>query len=72
MFAGYRKQRENSFEHNPGLSSRIPYTFLFEGYTNGELMKILSGQDQRMLQRANGRGLLGRRVIHADCCSANW
>ncbi len=25
VFAGYRKQMEKFFEHNPGFSSRIPY-----------------------------------------------
>jgi Cdc6-like AAA superfamily ATPase len=41
VFAGYRKQMEKFFEHNPGLSSRIPYTLHFEDYTDAELLKML-------------------------------
>lgn len=41
MFAGYRKQMEKFFEHNPGFSSRIPYTFPFEDYTDVELLSML-------------------------------
>ncbi|KAI9775252.1 MAG: hypothetical protein M1835_005877 [Candelina submexicana] len=44
VFAGYRKQMENFFEHNPGLSSRIPYTFHFEDYTDPELLRMLQFQ----------------------------
>ncbi len=44
VFAGYRKQMEKFFEHNPGLSSRIPYTLLFEDYTDAELLMMLQLQ----------------------------
>lgn len=44
VFAGYRKQMEKFFEHNPGLSSRIPYTLQFDDYTDGELMRMLQFQ----------------------------
>lgn len=44
MFAGYRKQMEKFFEHNPGLSSRIPYTLHFEDYTDAELLRMLKFQ----------------------------
>ena len=27
IFAGYNKEMEKFFEHNPGLKSRVPYTF---------------------------------------------
>lgn len=39
--AGYRKQMEKFFEHNPGFSSRIPYTLHFEDYTDAELLRML-------------------------------
>lgn len=44
VFAGYRKQMEKFFEHNPGFSSRIPYTLHFEDYTDAELLKMLQFQ----------------------------
>lgn len=44
VFAGYRKQMEKFFEHNPGFASRIPYTLHFEDYTDEELLKMLQYQ----------------------------
>lgn len=44
VFAGYRKQMEKFFEHNPGLPSRIPYTLCFEDYTDHELLLMLQFQ----------------------------
>lgn len=41
VFAGYRKQMEKFFEHNPGFSSRIPYILKFEDYTDAELLQML-------------------------------
>lgn len=44
LFAGYRKQMEKFFEHNPGFSSRIPYTLQFADYTDDELLAMLQYQ----------------------------
>jgi hypothetical protein len=44
VFAGYRKQMETFFEHNPGLPSRIPYTLHFDDYTDAELLSMLQFQ----------------------------
>lgn len=44
LFAGYRKEMEKFFEHNPGLSSRIPYTLHFEDYTDAEFLRMLQFQ----------------------------
>ncbi|CAG8959271.1 hypothetical protein HYFRA_00012629 [Hymenoscyphus fraxineus] len=41
VFAGYRSNMEKFFEHNPGFSSRIPYTLHFEDYTDAELLSML-------------------------------
>ena len=41
IFAGYRKEMEKFFEHNPGLPSRIPYTLHFADYTDEELLGML-------------------------------
>ncbi|KAM3068636.1 hypothetical protein ACMFMG_011160 [Clarireedia jacksonii] len=47
VFAGYRKQMEKFFEHNPGLQSRLPYTLHFEDYTDAELLHMLQYQIQK-------------------------
>lgn len=47
VFAGYRKEMEKFFEHNPGFSSRIPYTLNFEDYTDAELLNMLQFQMNR-------------------------
>ena len=44
VFAGYRKQMEKFFEHNPGFTSRIPYTLHFDDYTDQELLRMLQFQ----------------------------
>lgn len=41
IFAGYTKQMEKFFEHNPGLISRVPYSLQFTDYTDGELLSML-------------------------------
>lgn len=40
IFAGYKKQMDTLFEHNPGLPSRFPLKLTFEDYTEDELLKI--------------------------------
>ncbi|KAG1804050.1 P-loop containing nucleoside triphosphate hydrolase protein [Suillus subaureus] len=41
ILAGYSKQMEKFFEHNPGLPSRVPYTLKFADYTDPELLTML-------------------------------
>jgi hypothetical protein len=41
ILAGYSKQMEKFFEHNPGLTSRVPYQLKFEDYSNAELLRML-------------------------------
>lgn len=52
IFAGYNKHMEKFFEHNPGLKSRVPYTFQFADYDDGELLWILQ---QHIDKRYKGR-----------------
>lgn len=40
IFAGYPQQMNELFQMNPGLRSRIPYTFYFEDYSVDELLEI--------------------------------
>lgn len=41
VMAGYNKEMEAFFEHNPGLPSRIPKTMQFRDYKDDELLSIL-------------------------------
>ncbi|UKZ95690.1 uncharacterized protein TrAFT101_010512 [Trichoderma asperellum] len=47
VLAGYSKQMESFFAHNPGFPSRFPITMNFEDYTNDELQQILKRQINR-------------------------
>ena len=40
VFAGYTRDMEKLFEHNPGLPSRFPLRFQFEDYEDAELLEI--------------------------------
>ena len=50
IFAGYNKNMEKFFEHNPGLNSRVPYTLRFADYQDDELLWILQ---ERIEKRYN-------------------
>lgn len=52
LFAGYRKNMEAFFEANPGLPSRIPYSFPFEDYDDKELTSIFV----RIVEQKFGKG----------------
>ncbi|KAL2131440.1 hypothetical protein VTI74DRAFT_5109 [Chaetomium olivicolor] len=41
VLAGYNKQMESFFAHNPGLPSRFPIEMTFADYTDDELLRIL-------------------------------
>ncbi|CAI6339749.1 unnamed protein product [Periconia digitata] len=61
VLAGYHKQMEAFFEHNPGIPSRIPIQMEFEDYTDTELHKIFC---QHISKKYSGRmkiqdGMLG-------------
>ncbi|KAH8675878.1 P-loop containing nucleoside triphosphate hydrolase protein [Xylariales sp. PMI_506] len=44
VFAGYRKQMEEFFAHNPGIPSRIPVSLNFHDYEDEELLRIMNFQ----------------------------
>jgi Cdc6-like AAA superfamily ATPase len=50
IFAGYNKQMEAFFAHNPGIPSRIPYQLQFQDYEDAELQQIL---EHRIQQKYN-------------------
>ena len=41
IVAGYNREMEQFFEHNPGLTSRVPYTLQFKDYEDDELLSML-------------------------------
>jgi ATP-dependent Clp protease ATP-binding subunit ClpA len=74
IFAGYNREMEKFFEHNPGIPSRVPYTLKFEDYDEHTMMDILesyimkkfSGRMQ-VLDLDGIRGLYGRIAIKRLC-----
>ena len=52
ILAGYNKEMEKFFEHNPGLSSRVPYSLQFADYKDSELLLMLS---KRIHKKYKGR-----------------
>jgi hypothetical protein len=70
IFAGYNKEMEKFFEHNPGLKSRIPYSLQFKDYEDGELLDMLEnlikkkyGGKMKVEDTDGIRGLYGRIAI---------
>ncbi|EJP66590.1 cbbX-like protein [Beauveria bassiana ARSEF 2860] len=67
VLAGYNKQMESFFAHNPGIPSRFPLEMKFDDYTDDELLQILelkinSKYDHRMKAEDGLRGLYCRIV----------
>ncbi|KAI6157079.1 P-loop containing nucleoside triphosphate hydrolase protein [Pisolithus tinctorius] len=52
ILAGYTKDMEKFFEHNPGIPSRVPYSLQFADYTDAELLTML---EDLVLKRYKGR-----------------
>ncbi|KAI1379383.1 P-loop containing nucleoside triphosphate hydrolase protein [Hypoxylon crocopeplum] len=67
VFAGYRKQMEAFFAHNPGIPSRIPMQLDFQDYEDGDLLKILNYQIGKVfggrMKIEGGPGGLYMRVV---------
>lgn len=40
IFAGYQNEIDELMKSNPGLASRVPYRFVFEDYSDEELLQI--------------------------------
>ncbi|KAL4944390.1 hypothetical protein BDV06DRAFT_233392 [Aspergillus oleicola] len=60
VLAGYRRQMEKFFAHNPGLPSRFPHEFVFEDYNDQELRSILEYQiNKRFKGRMKVEGGMG-------------
>ncbi|KAF5345153.1 hypothetical protein D9758_009721 [Tetrapyrgos nigripes] len=71
ILAGYNKEMEKFFEHNPGLTSRVPHKLQFDDYKDDELLKMLEKsmhkkwKGQMKVEPVDGgiRGLYGRIAI---------
>ncbi|KAL8823207.1 MAG: hypothetical protein Q9191_006073 [Dirinaria sp. TL-2023a] len=68
VLAGYNKQMETFFAHNPGLPSRFPHEIQFKDYTDDELLEILV---QKISKKYSGRMELedGIRGLYARIVS---
>ncbi len=67
ILAGYNKQMEKFFAHNPGFPSRFPQELQFKDYEDDELLKILAHKinkryDNRM-EGEDGPGGLFARIV---------
>jgi Cdc6-like AAA superfamily ATPase len=50
IVAGYNREMEQFFEHNPGLKSRVPYTLQFKDYEDDELLSMLRGLVEKQFE----------------------
>ena len=48
IFAGYKNEMDKFMDINPGITSRIGYTFDFEDYNSEELLQIFHKKIQNM------------------------
>ncbi|KAJ2983613.1 hypothetical protein NUW58_g6220 [Xylaria curta] len=55
VLAGYVKEMEKFFEHNPGFDSRMPHRLTFADYTDEELLTMLNAM---IGKKYNGRATL--------------
>ncbi|CAL1701681.1 unnamed protein product [Somion occarium] len=70
IFAGYNREMEKFFEHNPGLTSRVPYKLQFTDYEDPELLDMLENlihktwNGRMKVEDTDGiRGLFGRITV---------
>ncbi|KAF9765394.1 hypothetical protein IL306_002338 [Fusarium sp. DS 682] len=64
VLAGYSKEMESFFSHNPGIPSRFPNEMKFEDYTDKELLQILQLQIHR---KFNGKMAVEKGVDGLYC-----
>ncbi|KAK5727064.1 hypothetical protein LTR15_002956 [Elasticomyces elasticus] len=67
ILAGYNKQMESFFAHNPGIPSRFPHQIQFADYEDSELLAILSyGVEKKYegrMKLEDGAGGLYARIL---------
>ncbi len=76
IFAGYTHSMEQFLESNEGLKSRIPNTFLFEDYTEEELVQIglddLHGQKYEIDEKAYADLVYKKYAESNDNSNGRW
>ena len=76
IFAGYTHSMEKFLESNEGLRSRIPNTFVFEDYTQEELVRIgledLHGQKYKIDEKAYAGLVYKKHSESADNSNGRW
>jgi len=70
IFAGYRQQMETFFKANPGLKSRVPFSFEFSDYNCEELVDIFEQLLPKNITLGRDERAWADRVITATtgCC----
>ena len=67
ILAGYNKEMEKFFEHNPGLPSRVPYTLQFTDYQDDELLWMLQQRIEKRYESKmaieGGKDSLYMRIV---------
>ena len=67
IVAGYNKEMEKFFEHNPGLTSRVPYRLQFTDYEDDELLwmlgKIINKKYGGKMEVEGGKNGLYLRIV---------
>ncbi|KAG5965117.1 hypothetical protein E4U56_001900 [Claviceps arundinis] len=56
VLAGYARQMESFFSHNPGFPGQFPLEMKFEDYTDDELLRIM---ERQLISRYHGRMEVG-------------
>lgn len=76
IFAGYTHSMERFLESNEGLKSRIPNTFLFEDYTEEELIQIgledLHNQRYEIDEKAYADLVYKKNAKDSDKSNGRW
>ena len=67
ILAGYNKEMEKFFEHNPGFDSRMPHRLQFIDYSDEELLVMLAASIEKKYRSraklADGAGGLYARIL---------
>lgn len=76
IFAGYTQDMERFLESNEGLKSRIPNTFVFEDYTEEELIQIglndLHAQNYEIDEKAYANLVHQKHAVSDDNSNGRW
>ncbi|MDD6070804.1 MAG: AAA family ATPase [Clostridiales bacterium] len=73
IFAGYKKEMSEFVDSNPGIASRIGFTFHFDDYTADQLVEIYSRKMQGCGFTVEASAIPElQNVMDAFCCTPNF